>query len=344
MYLTNIEPFCILRESVTIDLHDEREPSQTTLNILLAKPKTAKPDQRLSTICVMHQTSGKCDSNEMLQHILRFTSAGFLVVAINSRYHGCRSGEGFQGKERYLQALVEAWKTNSEDDPQRNIYPFIYDTVADLGTVADYLLTRSDVNPEHLGITGISLGGMHAWFAGAADPRWTAVAPLIGVQSFGYAVAHDCYHARVDSIPDVFYEAARDIGDGNISCEVVRTVWDAICPGLLDYFDARFSLALLSPRPTFVGNGEVDSRCPIEGVKEALKQAETLVKQCEGADNWHVKLQVYENVGHQVTEEMWADCVSFFVDTFGTGKESEKQNKIRTEIPSTTAEGLRVSQ
>ena len=33
-----------------------------------------------------------------------------------------------------------------------------------------------------VGITGNSLGGMHAWFAAAADDRITAAAPMIGVQ------------------------------------------------------------------------------------------------------------------------------------------------------------------
>ena len=36
----------------------------------------------------------------------------------------------------------------------------------------------------HAGITGISLGGMHAWLAAFADERIAAAAPVIGVQSF----------------------------------------------------------------------------------------------------------------------------------------------------------------
>lgn len=56
------------------------------------------------------------------------------------------------------------------DDSHRE-YPFIYDTAADLSAVADYLISRADVDGARLGVTGISLGGMTAWYAAAADTR-----------------------------------------------------------------------------------------------------------------------------------------------------------------------------
>ncbi len=42
---------------------------------------------------------------------------------------------------------------------------------------ADYLQTRSEVDPEKLGITGLSGGGTMSWFTGAADPRFKVVVP-----------------------------------------------------------------------------------------------------------------------------------------------------------------------
>lgn len=38
--------------------------------------------------------------------------------------------------------------------------------------VADYLCNRPGVDRMKLGITGVSLGGMVAWFAAASDTRW----------------------------------------------------------------------------------------------------------------------------------------------------------------------------
>lgn len=45
--------------------------------------------------------------------------------------------------------------------------------------------------PAH---AGVSLGGMHAWLAAAADERIAAAAPVIGVQSFEWTVDHDAWH------------------------------------------------------------------------------------------------------------------------------------------------------
>lgn len=248
----------------------------------------------------------------MLLIKVRFARNGFLAVGLNSRYHGCRRGKGYEGKGEYLKSLVEAWQRNGTEEHETNLYPFIYDTAADLVSVADYLYTRKDVRKDHLGITGISLGGMHAWFAAAADVRWTAVVPLIGVQSFAYAVERGCFQARVASIQDVFDAAAGDMGCENVTAEVVRAVWQRICPGLLDKFDAPRSLALLSPRPVFVANGEDDPRCPIAGVIDAVLVARKAFEEDCG-DGGRLELRVYEDVGHKVTTDMWEDCLRFFL-------------------------------
>lgn len=44
---------------------------------------------------------------------------------------------------------------------------------------------RPDVDAGRIGMTGVSLGGMHTWLAAAADERVAVAAPMIGVQFFG---------------------------------------------------------------------------------------------------------------------------------------------------------------
>lgn len=272
-------------------------------------------EKSLRTICILHGTSESCDTDEMLDIKVRFARRGFLVVGLNSRYHGCRRGDGYEGKERYLLALVQAWRRNSEHCPDTNLYPFIYDTVADLHSVADYLLSRPDVSNAHLGITGISLGGIHAWFAAAADSRWKAVAPLIGMQSFNYALDHLCFEARVGTIQDVFDAAAVDMDMKSISCDVVRAVWNRICPDLLERFDCERSIVLLSPRPVFIANGELDPRCPVLGVKRSVLLArKAFERDCGDPDR--LRLRIYKKVGHEVTDEMLGDCITFFEEVF----------------------------
>lgn len=43
------------------------------------------------------------------------------------------------------------------------------------------------MDAARIGMTGVSLGGMHTWLAAAADERVAAAAPMIGVQYFGCA-------------------------------------------------------------------------------------------------------------------------------------------------------------
>ncbi|KAL2229974.1 UNVERIFIED_CONTAM: hypothetical protein Sindi_1591800 [Sesamum indicum] len=92
-----------------------------------------------------------------------------------------------------MQALVSSWKKG-------DTMLFIFDTVWDLIKLADHLTQREDVDPSRTGIIGESLGGMHAWFGAAADTRYSVAAPIIGVQGFRWAIEHDKWQARVDSI------------------------------------------------------------------------------------------------------------------------------------------------
>ncbi|XVE92146.1 hypothetical protein REPUB_Repub01dG0072000 [Reevesia pubescens] len=68
----------------------------------------------------------------------------------------------------------------------------------------DYLTQRDDIDPTRIGITGESLGGMHAWFAAFADTRYAVAAPIIGVQGFRWAIENDKWQAQVNNIKVLF--------------------------------------------------------------------------------------------------------------------------------------------
>jgi dienelactone hydrolase len=46
-------------------------------------------------------------------------------------------------------------------------------------------MCRPDVDAARIGMTGVSLGGMHTWLTAAVDERVAVAAPMIGVQHFG---------------------------------------------------------------------------------------------------------------------------------------------------------------
>lgn len=51
------------------------------------------------------------------------------------------------------------------------------------------------MDAARIGLTGVSLGGMHTWLAAAVDERVAAAAPMIGVQYFGCVGVQRTTHA-----------------------------------------------------------------------------------------------------------------------------------------------------
>ena len=76
--------------------------------------------------------------------------------------------------------------------------------------LVDYLQTRADVDGTRIGMIGISKGGMETYLAAAADPRIAVAVPVIGVQSFRWALEHDAWQSRVETILGAVAGAARD--------------------------------------------------------------------------------------------------------------------------------------
>lgn len=90
----------------------------------------------------------------------------------------------------YSAALVAAWRGSGE-------HPFLLDNVWDLVHLLDYLEQRPDVDAARIGMTGISLGGMHTWLCASLDTRVAVAAPMIGVQSFKWAVDNECFQVSL---------------------------------------------------------------------------------------------------------------------------------------------------
>lgn len=132
----------------------------------------------LPAVVLLHATSSDMDA--LAPQAAALAARGYAAVCVDCRYHGRRArGPGGTGFDGYQAALVAAWRGSGE-------HPFLLDNVWDLMGLADYLCGArpGDIDPARIGVTGVSLGGMHAWLWAAADPRVAAAAPMIGVQNF----------------------------------------------------------------------------------------------------------------------------------------------------------------
>ncbi|KAJ3683104.1 hypothetical protein LUZ60_013331 [Juncus effusus] len=237
---------------------------------------------------------------EWLRPLLEaYASRGYVSIAIDSRYHGERA----KTYTTYLDALVSAWRNGLT-------MPFIFDTVWDLIKLADYLVTRDDIDPCRIGITGESLGGMHAWFAAAADTRYSVVVPIIGIQGFRWAIENNKWQARADSIKPLFEAARIDLGKNSVDKQVVEKVWDRIAPGLDSQFDAPFSVPIIAPRPLLILNGADDPRCPLLGLETPKERAMEAYENLGSPEKF--KLIAEPGIGHQMSANMVKEASDWF--------------------------------
>lgn len=101
----------------------------------------------------------------------------------------------------------------------------------------DYLLTRSEVDPRHVGITGNSGGGtMTMWLTGL-DPRWTMSAPSCAVTTFRRNFENEL-PTDTEQCPPLALKLGLDHGDFLAALAPKPVI---ILAAEQDYFDARGS-------------------------------------------------------------------------------------------------------
>ncbi|CAN8252300.1 unnamed protein product [Cochlearia groenlandica] len=279
-----------------LHLHTEAG-EQGKLPLLILSLKQNKSKEKRPAIVFMHGTNS---NKEWLRPWLEaYASRGYVAIGLDSRYHGERA----KCKTAYEDALISSWRNG-------NTMPFIFDTAWDLIKLADYLTQREDIDAKRIGITGVSLGGMHAWFATAADTRYSVCVPIIGVQGFRWAIDNDEWEARVNSLKPLFEAARIDMGKNKIDKEVVEKVWNRIAPGLASNFDSPYSLPVIAPRPLYIINGAKDPRCPLGGLVVPLKKAEHAYKKTASSENF--KFIAEDGVEHELTSFMIKESSDWF--------------------------------
>eukprot|EP00890_Picochlorum_soloecismus_P002067 jgi/Picsp_1/2861/NSC_01086-R1_esterase lipase domain-containing protein len=261
----------------------------------VAKNITVAGGARRPVVIFLHPTGSSRDYHAQWE--IKYLNKGYIAVDLDMRYHGKRVDPNLE----YQEAIVEAWKSGESGRP------FLLDNC-----LVDFLVNeREDVDPARIGVTGMSLGGMHSWMLAAVDERIACCAPIAGVQYFKYAIDNYVYHERVNSIPNVFRVAARELQGCGVEDQAfpecveagtVQEVWNRILPGMLEYYDADKSLAMIAPRPLLIVSGVSDMRCPVQGIRLALKSAESAYGEQGVPQN--VKLYVDMKAGHELTRAM----------------------------------------
>ena len=264
--------------------------------------KKAGPNQRRAVVIALHGTGGS--KEQMRAPLELFADQGFLVVAMDAPYHGERATPVPGLPNAYESAILRAFRSGDG-------HPYLYDTVWDVMRLIDYLISRPDVDPERIGLIGLSKGGTEAYLAAAADARIAVVVPLIGVQSFGWALRHPSgWEARTWSLRAAVEAAASDSSE-SVNAAFMRKFYNRIAPGLVDRFDGPVMLALIAPRPLLVVSGDSDPRSPLGGVRESVASAERAYAAANRPERFSFLLEV--NAAHEVTAEASRAALEWFV-------------------------------
>lgn len=215
-------------------LHYQSRPGlYVTCN--LYRPRTISPGARLPAILYVcgHSPRGRNGNKTAYQsHGIWFARHGYICLMLDTLqlgeiagiHHGTyREGRWWWLSRGYTPAGVECW------NGVRGI---------------DYLVSRPDVDPERIGVTGISGGGAATFWISAADERVKVAVPVSGLSDL------------LSYVPD-------RVVDGHCDCMFLYNAYQ--------WPWARIP-ALIAPRPLLFVNSDQDSIFPMDGNERVINR------------------------------------------------------------------------
>lgn len=251
-------------------LHFQSRPGlYVTANLYLPNPL---PKERLPAILYQcGHANMKRDGNKSAYQDqgIWFATHGYACLAIDSLqlgeiagiHHGTyREGRWWWQSAGYTPAGVECWN----------------------GIRAlDYLQSRSEIDPERLGATGISGGGAATFWISAADERIKAAAPCAAMADLQYYCGEDGVNGHCDCM--FFYNRA-------------RWNWTQIA-------------ALICPRPLLFTNSDADPIFPMSANDRVINRLEWLYARFGVSDKVDAVVSVG---GHAYRSDLRRSIFEFF--------------------------------
>jgi dienelactone hydrolase len=143
----------------------------------------------------------------------------------------------------------------------------------------EYLLSRPEVDPQRVGMTGASGGGYNTWITAALDDRIAAAVPVVGTSEFAEQI-HVCR-------PLDWYHAAEH-------CHFV--------PGLIRFANNQELLALAAPKPVLIIAAAQDQSFPLAGVRAVADFGRTLYASYGAGEKLGLVVDGLEGHGYQRTK------------------------------------------
>ncbi|HEX5471327.1 MAG TPA: acetylxylan esterase [Lacipirellulaceae bacterium] len=112
----------------------------------------------------------------------------------------------------------------------------------------DYLVSRPEVDPDRIGVTGRSGGGAYSWYATALDDRIKVAVPVAGITNLHNHVVDGCV-------------------EGHCDCMYMVNTYR---------WDYPQVAALAAPRPLLISNTDRDKLFPFDGVVDVYRKVRHL--------------------------------------------------------------------
>ncbi len=145
----------------------------------------------------------------------------------------------------------------------------------------DYLQGRKDVDPERIGVTGRSGGGVYSWWISSIDERIKAAVPVAGITDLENHVVVGCV-------------------EGHCDCMFMVNTYR---------WDYPLVAALVAPRPLMIANTDQDRIFPLDGVVRTNDKVRKIYELCGAGD----KLGLTITPGpHKDTQELRVPALHWF--------------------------------
>ena len=201
----------------------------------LYRPKAAAAGKRPAILCpIGHYISEGKRAADVQARCIRLVRMGFVVLTYDAIGQGERMISGNIHHEAGWALLplgetVAGW--------------MVWDSMRAI----DYLLTQQDVDPERIGVTGNSGGGLNTLFTAALDPRVSAAVVVGYTFEFGNWLKYAGTHCTCAHLPGMFRG--------------------------MEWFEIA---GLIAPRAVMMLQGDRDGIFPVSGARRAAHGTEAI--------------------------------------------------------------------
>ncbi len=266
--VASVEENGIVKERVIFD-----SEAEMSVPCILCRPKDIKRNRKNAAIVCSHghgpfgklPVAGVATHPELRQNIAQhnynygelMAQRGFVTLCPDLRVFGERCDGDYGQRDpcnvHFIRGAI------------LGIYTLTLN-IFDLMRCADYLQTRREIDPERIGLMGLSQGGTMATFGGAVDQRFKAVDIICYLNSwrdFGIRTANFC--------------------------------GSQIVPNIFRYFDTHDVAGLIAPRPLLVEMSMWETGFPIDDTIKSVKPLERLYKAAGVPENLDFEIHSYEH-------------------------------------------------